>query len=501
MRRGHFIFLFLFSIVFLCSLQANGAVVVSDYEAQFRVVPNESGQLEDVAVTLKITYDATNQTLSNGFKFVGTDKVSHVSVRDKHGDIHFSVDKLRETKISFTFPPVRGQKVITLSLLLEGALKDGVFSSQFDARWLGNWSIPVNRARYSFVLPDKYNYSSVSANLPYTTETDAAGKEIIVMEQAPLKTRSLALTLSPAISGHKLSFFIAWLAISLFAVIVSVVKRLRLSQPPIMDAQQPTPTEVAYLKKGFKHAVCVAVFDLIQRGALQQAAEREHISQKANDKELKTITTSYEYGVVSFFSRPATLRDFVTNSGAIKAFMKGIIDALIRKGCLLGSYDKQSFFSTVLFTCILAVIALIAMGSNLGIGTGVIVLSLTVPMICTIWAIVFLMSTVKSSRAKKVLSDFEQAVDRERMILTRDQQYNPLLGYTVAIAGLSILEGTIYDPLLPSISYARAMHAGTSTACSSCSGGSSSSSCSSCSSGGGDGGGSGGCGGCGGGGD
>ncbi|MBF0337322.1 MAG: TIGR04222 domain-containing membrane protein [Nitrospirae bacterium] len=502
MMREFFIFLFLLPLVLLCSLNANGAVIVSDYEAQFRVVPNESGRLEDVAVTLKITYAATNQTLGKGFKFVGTDKVRQVRVSDEHGDIHFSVDKLRETKISFNFTPIiRGRKLITIDFLLERALKNGLLSSKFNAPWLGNWNIPVDMARYSFVLPDKYSHGSIEANIPYTTTTAPSGAEIIAFEETPLKTRHLKIEISPAVSGHKLSFLIAWVAISLFAVIVSVIKRLRLPQPPIMDAQQPTPAEVAYLKKGSKHAVCVAIFDLIQRGFLQQAPERGHICQNASKKDDKAITTSYEYGVVSFFGRPATLRDLFANSAAIKAFKKELLDVLRRKGCLISSYDKQSFFSTVLFTSILAVIALIAMGGNLGIDTGVIVLSLAVPVICTIWAVVFLMSTVKSHRAMKVLSDFEQAIDRDNLILTSNQQYNPLLGYAIAIIGISILVGTIYDTLLPSISYARAMNAGTSTACSSCSstvdGGSSSSSCSSCSSGG-DGGG---CGGCGGGGD
>ncbi|MBF0317233.1 MAG: TIGR04222 domain-containing membrane protein [Nitrospirae bacterium] len=500
MKRCRFIFLFL---VLFCAFDANGAIVVGNYEAQFTVVPGESGRPEDVAVTLKITYDTT-QRLANGFKFVGTDKVTQVSVRDEYGDISFKVEELSETKISFEFKPVmRGKKEITINFLIAGAVKEGLFSSQFHAQWLGNWNIPVDGIRYSFTLPDKYKPANIKTNLPYTTTTDPYGKEIIVIEQTPLKTRPLRLTFRPAISGHKLLFLIGWGVVSMFVVIVGVTKRLRLPQPPVLDAQQPTPAEIAYLKKGLKHAVCVDIFDLIQRRVLQQATERGHICQKIDDKEMNSISNVYEYGIVAFFRRPATLREFFAGSSATKAFKKDILKVLTRKGCLLSSYDKQSLLSAVIFVCILAVIALVAAGNHLGIDTAAIVLSLVVPVVFMVWVVVFLTSNVKSKRALKFLSDLDDAVKRDSLIFTSNSQYNPLLGYAVAIIGMSILVGTMHDSLLESVSYARAMHAGSSTACSACSAGSggSSSSCSGCSSGGGDGGGgSGGCGGCGGGG-
>ncbi|MBF0538787.1 MAG: TIGR04222 domain-containing membrane protein [Nitrospirae bacterium] len=506
MIRSGLIFLSLVSLVLLCSLNANGAIVVSDYEGQFTVVPNESGRLEDVAVTLMITYDTNNQTLSKGFKFVGTDRVNNVNVRDEHGNIALTVETLRETRISFAFNPViNGKKTVTITFLIAGAIKDGLFSSQFDAQWLGNWNIPVNRARYCFTLPDKYNHSDIKTNIPYRTDIDASGKERVIIEETPLKTRHLRLEVSPAINGSKrLSFFIAWAAASLCLVVISATRRLRLPQPRVMDTQQTTVAEVAYLKKGFKHAVCVSIFDLIQRGFLQQMTERGYIQHNTDNHEVKPILNAYEYGIVAFFRQPAKLRDFFANKGATKAFKKEVINALSRKGCLISGYDKQSLFSTVIFGSILICVVLVAMGNHLGINTTLIAWSLMVPVVCTIWAGIFLVSNVKSNIARKVLADLEETVRRDSLILTNDQQYSPFLGYAIAIIGMSILVGTVYDTLLDSVSYARAMNAGTSTACSSCGssassgdGGSSSGGCSSCSGGGG----SSGCGGCGGGGD
>ncbi|KJU83799.1 membrane protein [Candidatus Magnetobacterium bavaricum] len=488
-------------LVLLCTFDANGAIVVSDYEAQLTVVPGESGHFEDVAVTLNITYDTT-QMLNNGFKFVGTDKISQVSVRDESGGIEFKVEELRETKISFKFQPIiRGRKEITVNFLISGAVKEGLFSSHINAQWLGNWNIPVNRARYSFMLPDNYRHDSIETNLPYTTTTKPSGKEIVVIEQTPLDSRPLSLEFRPAINGDKLFFLIAFGAISLFMVVISAIRRLTLHQPPVMDALQPTPAEVAFLKKGIKHAVCVALFDLIQRGFLKQAIEKGHILQNIDDKGMKSISNVYDYGMVAFFMRPATLREFFANSAATKAFKKEILNALTRKGCLLGNYDKQSLFSTVLFSGILAVTALVVMGNHLDIDTVAIVLSLAVPVVCMIWAVVFLMSDVKSKRAGNFLSELYDIVNRDNQVLTNSPKYNPLLGYAVAITGMSILEGTMYDSLLGSVSYARAMKPGSSASCSSCGSSFGSGSSSSCSGGGGGGdGGGGGCGGCGGGG-
>ncbi len=481
--------------ILLSVVEAKGEIVVSDYEAQFTVVPNESGRFEDVAVTLKITYETTNQRLSNGFKFVGKDKIEKVSVWDESGEIPFKIEELVERKISFNFASVStGSKVVIINFLIVNAIKEKLFTSHFDATWVGNWSILVKNALYSFTFPASYSYQSVTTNFPSYTETNASGRKVIIIYQAPLTTRHFRLEVSPAINGYKFIFFIIWGVASLYIVLISIIKRIRMPAAQISDPQQPTAAEAAYLKKGFIHAVCVTVFDLIQRGFIQRIDNHYIQSTKPNN----TIN-NHEYIIMAFFRQSATLKGFFKNKHAKEQFKREILDSLTKKGCFVSNYDKQSVFSTVIFNCILVAVVLVASGNYFGIGAKYIAQSLIISVVCTIWAIIFLLSHTKSKRAKEILSTIEQTVKRDSLIITNDPQYNPMLSYAVAIIGMPILLGTVYDTFLDTVSYARAFHPGGSTACSSCGSSSSGGDGGGSDGGGGDGGG-GGCGGCGGGG-
>ncbi|MBF0319675.1 MAG: hypothetical protein HQL01_07730 [Nitrospirae bacterium] len=475
--------------LFLMATGASAELFLSNYEAQFEAVPNASGQYTNVLATLRITYVA-DQPLSNGFKFTGSGKISKVTVTSTDGrPIKFRVEALKEHKISYDFPPVTsGNKTILITFLMEDAIKNRLLYGTFDAGWVGRWQIPVNKSVYTFVFPPGFAYSKAETNFVSFNETMVNGKPAIQIVQSPLSDATFSLKVKPSFGERSSVFFIVVLIVSVLLILYIITNIKNLPDSARRDSRELTPGEVGYLKKGLKHSICVTIFDLLQLGRLMKTPPNKLQSLQPDNK-----LYAYELVVMDFFKNPGMLKDLFNNKGLIKDYESEMLNSLQRKGCLKDVKADMAAASRVFYTSIFASIVVIAAGIYSDVGKGYILLSLIAPAAGLVAGSILYKIHPKSGRAKYALEKWEKKVDHDSLI----REGNPMLSYAVAILGLSILAGTVFDEYLGYVSYARAYHEGSSGGCSGCSSGISSGG----SDGGGSDGGSGGCGGCGGGGD
>lgn len=128
---------------------------ISNYEATFEVVANETEELKNLHATLLIRYNVAQGTKSDGFKFVGTLPVRDVHVVDDGGRaLAFQIAHYNETKITWQFPAIdKGTKVVIVDFVIEDAVQQSAEGSEVQLEWVKNFRVPVETAIYRLVLP------------------------------------------------------------------------------------------------------------------------------------------------------------------------------------------------------------------------------------------------------------------------------------------------------------------------------------------------------------
>ncbi|MBF0488290.1 MAG: DUF2207 domain-containing protein [Nitrospirae bacterium] len=475
-------------LVLLMAGAASAEVYLSRYEAVFEAAQNSARQYANVQVVLRITY-AADQPLTGGFKFVGPGKISNVMVADGDGGpVGLTVEQLKETKISYDFPRVTsGSKTIVITFIMEDAIEDRLLYSSFDSQWVGKWQIPVNNAVYTFIFPPGFVDNQIDTNFTSFNRTTADGRQAIQIVQPLLAETAFSLRVKPSFGGHSFGFFAVMLGAALFLVLYIVINIRRLPDCSRLDTRELTPAEVGFLKKGIKHSICVAVFDLLQLGRLIKTPPNELQSLKADD-----TLYAYETLLMGFFSGRRTLKHLFRDDEPKQGYKKEMLNALTWKGLLKDASAARAAAGRVQSASVLAAIIMAAAWKFSRVDSLYLVVSLVAPVVGAAVSVVLYMRRPKSGRARYALEKWEKTVEDHSFVVRAG---NPIISYGVAILGLQILAGTVFEGDLGYASYARVLQGGSSSGCSGC--GSSDSS----GSGGGDGGGgSGGCGGCGGGG-
>lgn len=480
-------------LLLLMATSASAALYLSSYEASFEVVKNRSGKFADVQATLRIAYK-TDQPLSSGFKFVGAGDISNVLVSDIDGGlVNFTVEKLKENKISFEFPAITsGNKTFVITFLMEDAIKDRLLYSVFDTKWVGKWQIPVNNAVYTFILPQGFTYNAIDTNFASFNKTTINDKQAVQIFQPLLSETAFSLKVKPALDGRSVTFLIVVLTSAVLVIMFTIINIKRLPEPVMLDTRELTPSEAGYLKKGLKHSICVCVFDLLQLGRLIKTPPNELQSLKADD-----TLYAYETVLMSFFMTPCTLNGLFRNKDQLKYYESEMVSSLTRKGCLKDVKSERAAAGRILWASKIAAAAVVAAWIYADVSSFFLIVSLLAPAIGAVAAVVLLSRKPKSGRAKYALEKLVKKVENQPSFVRAG---NPMISYGVAILGLGILAGTVFDEYLGYVSSARAFGAGSSTGCSGCSSGSSSgdsgsdsggsdggsSGCSSCGGGGGD---------------
>lgn len=482
-----------FSVCLILSFFAGdvfASVYVKEYEAKFEPVSGKEGGPSDVRVQLKIVFGVSGQKLEKGFKFVGNLPISNVSVEDESGPISFRVEKMREQKISFKFDPISsGEKTVYIGFVVHDAVKQGIFDANFSAAWFGNWKIQVKKARFIFVFPPGYRYNKLITNLPSYKEEPIDGKSALVFEQAPLVLRQVELLFSPGFqTAHLLPFYALCLIIALYLAGYAIIRIRKVKASVLVDGREPSPAEIAYIKKGRRHALCVSLFDLIRRGVLEMKPSRSLKSNKKDDG-----LQSYEIVLVGFFRSDKTLSELLKDRGVLKNYDLGIVNSLSRKGCLNDAEEERSVGTGLIRNSLFSLVLLLAFTFNPNIfikGNAFFYAAVSVSIIALIAGMVLTRAHIHSRRGKEFLKRYEAKIKTSSDYVSDRNSQDPSLSYAVAVLGFAILAGSVFDEFLNYVSYTRSRFPDSSSGCSSCSSGSS---------GGGDGGGSSGCGGCGGG--
>ncbi|KWT91080.1 DUF2207 domain-containing protein [Candidatus Magnetominusculus xianensis] len=484
--------LILMAFFLLLASTASAELYLNGYEAVFEAAQNRVGEFVNVQAKLRITYK-TDQPLSSGFKFVGSGKISNVMVTDDTGrPVRYTVEKLKENKISFSFPAITsGSKTIVIIFVMEDAIKNGLLYDSFDASWVGKWQIPVNNAVYTFIFPRGFNASWVDTNFASFNKITVDDRQAIQITQPLLAESVFSMKVKPSLGvpsfgGHSSVFFLLALTAAVLLILRIIINIKNLPDSARLDSRELTPAEVAYLKKGLKHSICVGVFDLLQLGRLIKTPPNSLQSLKPDN-----TLYAHEMLLMEFFKTSATLTDLFRDKELRKGYEEEIINSLSRKGCLKEAKADMAAARTIIWTSALAVIIMVAAGKFSGVSAFYLILSLIVPVIGIITGLILYKRRPKSGRARYMLEKWEATVENQSFVV---REGNPFISYGVAILGLSIIAGTVFDDYLGYVSYARAQRGESSSGCSGCSSGVSSGD-----SGGSDGG-SGGCGGCGGGG-
>ncbi|MBF0458498.1 MAG: DUF2207 domain-containing protein [Nitrospirae bacterium] len=479
-------------LLLLMATSTSAALYLSSYEAEFEVVKNRSGKFDDVQATLRIAYK-TDQPLSSGFKFAGSGNISNVLVSDIDGGlVNFTVEKLKENKISFEFPAITsGSKTFVITFLMEDAINDRLIYSLFDSKWVGKWQIPVNNAVYTFILPQGFTYSFIDTNFASFNKTTVNDKQAVQIFQPLLSETAFSVKIKPSLGGHSVTFLIVALTAAVLVIMFTIINIKRLPEPVRLDTRELTPSEAGYLKKGLKHSICVCVFDLLQLGHLIKTPPNELQSLKPDD-----TLYAYETVLMSFFMTPCTLNGLFRNKDQLKYYESEMVSSLTRKGCLKDVKSERAAAGRILWASKIAAVAVVAAWIYADVSSFFLIVSLLAPAIGAVAAVVLLSRKPKSGRAKYALEKLEKTVGNQSSFVRAG---NPMISYAVAILGLGILAGTVFDEYLGYVSSSQASGAGdtgSSTGCSGCSTDSSSSDsggdsggssgCSSCGGGGGD---------------
>ncbi|MBF0329702.1 MAG: TIGR04222 domain-containing membrane protein [Nitrospirae bacterium] len=286
---------------------------------------------------------------------------------------------------------------------------------------------------------------------------------------------------------------------SLFCLIIliyiagyAIVRIKKAKASVLVDNGEPTPAEIAYLNKGRRHAICVSLFDLIRRGVLEIKSGNALKSTKKDDRLL-----SYEIMLVGFFRNEKKLSNLLKNKDALKNYDLGIINSLLRKGCLKDAEEERSVGNGLIRNSLFSLLLLLAFMFNSDVlfikGNPFFYAAVGVSIIALISGAVLRKAHIHSKRGNEFLNKYTDKIKTSADYVSDKNSYDPSLSYGVAVLGFGILAGSVFDEFLNYVSYTRSRFPDSSSGCSSCSttGGDGGSS--------GDGGGSGGCGGCGGG--
>ena len=207
MRRG-VVACFILSLLLLTPAGAQmdrrsaGSADTEDYSIDnYELTVESRSGSSDALVTMDITYRIRSGSKSTGFKYIGNFAAEGLSGRDFDGKaIRTWIEHQRETKINWSFPPAGpGTKRVILTFTVTRAItNDSRDSNQFQAEWAGMFKVPVKRAVYRFVFPDKSDRTVVCSPADYMTRERNNCRSIEVT-QDPFKNATFEVTFWPRI--------------------------------------------------------------------------------------------------------------------------------------------------------------------------------------------------------------------------------------------------------------------------------------------------------------
>lgn len=143
----------------------------------------------DVRVCLDITYRIGDESKSDGFKFVGNNKVFDLKCMDERGEpLRCEALSLRETKIQWFFPETKNAARsfhVTFSLKAQVG-REGA-QHVFHAPWAGVFRVPVEKAVFEAVLPEGVDGARLEVRPEPWQKTEDHGRIHVITEQSPLK--------------------------------------------------------------------------------------------------------------------------------------------------------------------------------------------------------------------------------------------------------------------------------------------------------------------------
>lgn len=184
-----FLVLFLITAISDAALENRYDYHISNYKARFELLKNSP----DVLVTLDITYQIGNQPKSDGFKFVGNNKIVGLRCTDGSGEnLRTETLSLRETKIVWHFSPVKnGIQRVFVNFRIRDLLAHRRQKRILNADWVGVFRVPVRKAVYEVIFPVKYQPGQLVVKPGSWTKNFHDGRYQIRMIQTPLTQKKL----------------------------------------------------------------------------------------------------------------------------------------------------------------------------------------------------------------------------------------------------------------------------------------------------------------------
>jgi len=181
---------------------------INRYISTFELIPNNSGKLEDVAVTLDITYNIGSISKNSGFKFVGMLPIKDISIsNDRYEPLEYKLESKKEQKISWSFPQVtENNQTIILNFTIIGALKGSLKENHLNFEWVKNWKIPVHNVTYKFILPDDYKIENIKT-IPKGKVEHYSDGDAIIVHIKKLGGQGFSVKFSPGLGSKKKSLW------------------------------------------------------------------------------------------------------------------------------------------------------------------------------------------------------------------------------------------------------------------------------------------------------
>lgn len=192
---------------------------ISRYIATFELIPNNSGKLEDVAVTLDITYNIGSISKNSGFKFVGMLPIKDISItNESYEPLEYKLESKKEQKISWSFPQVaESNQTVILNFTIIRALKGSLKENHLNFEWVKNWKIPVHNVTYKFILPNDYKIENIKT-IPKGKIEQYSDGDAIIVHINKLGGQGFSVKFSPGLGSKKKSL---WGSMESFIKVIS----------------------------------------------------------------------------------------------------------------------------------------------------------------------------------------------------------------------------------------------------------------------------------------
>ncbi len=218
---------------------------ITECEAIFKLVEDDSERLRNVGVTLKVTYHVVGGRRFEDFKYVGNLVINTISVNDENNkrlylDTDLCIDGGRDNKLKWRgFADRHGYRTVIIKFNVLAALDGDLEENSLHFDWVNKWNTPVEKMTYRFIIPPGENRQITHSQPTHGQMVDYKGNRAFEMVVDELPEEDFEISFSPGVAKvykekknkkkKGLGFFEIALYVFLGSIVVSVFLKIESS--------------------------------------------------------------------------------------------------------------------------------------------------------------------------------------------------------------------------------------------------------------------------------